>query len=323
MRRRAITASSFVFVIISSVQCFAFNTAGHKVSGAIAYDLLLQNSPETVEKIVALLKQHPYYEEHWRSELDSLRATDCDCGLFMLAAEWPDVVRSDKKHAELNHPKWHYTDEPFRPAGQSESIRTLPPDEENIMTAYEKNLTILKNGAETPQNRAIALCWVFHLIGDIHQPCHTTSLFTTDYPRGDKGGNSAFIKANPGAEPMKLHWFWDELVLVSEDLSDAQRKSIELRNRPEFARSKLTELDTESSFNEWKNSSVRLAKEVVYLDGKMTGSPNKETAVVLPEDYVKTAKATGERQIVLAGYRMADVMEKSFGLVQIVARPHP
>jgi len=323
MRRRLITACVFVIVIISAASVFAFNKPGHKVSGVIAYDVLLQKSPETVENVIALLKQHPYYEEHWIGELESLPATERDCGLFMLAAEWPDVVRSDKKHEEYNHPKWHYTDEPFKPAGQPESIKTLPPDEENIMTAYEKNLAVLKNESETPQNRSIALCWIFHLIGDIHQPCHTTSLFTTEYPEGDKGGNLVFIKTEPDAAAIKLHWFWDDLILESEELRAAQSRATELQKRPEFARSKLTELDIESSFEEWKDTSVKLAEEVVYCKGKMTGGPSKESAPVLPDGYLITAKATGERQIVLAGFRMADVMEKSlqFGSEHFASAP--
>ncbi|MGA2797824.1 MAG: S1/P1 nuclease [Thermoguttaceae bacterium] len=316
MRRRLISACVFVIVTISAASGFAYNKPAHKVSGVIAYDVLSRKSPETVEKIITLLKQHPYYEEHWTGELESLPAANRDCGLFMLAAEWPDVVRSDKKHTEYNHPKWHYTDEPFKPAGQPESVKTLPPDEDNIMAAYEQNLAVLKNESETPRNRAIALCWIFHLIGDIHQPCHTTSLFTTEYPEGDKGGNLVFIKTGPDAAAMKLHWFWDDVVLESEDLNAALSRAIELQKRPEFARSKLTELDAETSFEEWKDASVKLAEKVVYCNGKMTGGPSKQSAPVLAEDYIITAKATGERQIVLAGYRMADVMEKSvqFGL---------
>ena len=134
----------------------------------------------------------------------------------MLAAAWPDEVRSDKKHPEYNHPKWHYTDEPFKPAGQPESVETVPPDEENIMMAYGKNVAIMKNELETPRNRAIAVCWVFHLIGDIHQPCHTTSLFTTEYPKGDKSANLIFIKVGPGCDVIPLHWFWDDLILAAK-----------------------------------------------------------------------------------------------------------
>ena len=261
MRRRLITACVFVIVMMTAASGFAYNKPAHKVSGAIAYDVLLQNSSETVQEIVALLKQHPYYEEHWMGELESLPAADRDCGLFMLAAEWPDVVRSDKKHPEYNHPKWHYTDEPFKPDGQPDSIKVLPPDQENIMMAYEKNLAVLRNVSETPQNRAIALCWVFHLIGDIHQPCHTTSLFTTDYPEGDKGANLVFIKAKPDSEAIKLHWFWDDLILGSEELRDARNKAIELRNVLSLQVSKLTELGTESSFENGKTPVLSLRRK--------------------------------------------------------------
>ena len=323
MRRRLITACVFVNMMISAVSCLAYNMPAHKVTGAIAYDVLLHESPETIEKVIALLKQHPYYDEHWLGELESLPAADRDCGLFMLAAEWPDVVRSDKVHKEYNHPKWHYTDQPFKPAGQPESVKTSPPDEENIMTAYEKNLAVLKNASETPQNRAIAICWILHLIGDIHQPCHTTALFTTEYPEGDKGGNLVFIKTGPDAAAMKLHWFWDDLVLENEDLDAAISRASELQKRPAFARSQLTELDLESSFEKWRDASVKLAVDVVYCNGKMTGSPSKESAPVLSEDYILTAKATGERQIVLAGLRMADVMERSFSVVRNISCSRP
>ena len=149
------------------------------------------------------------------------------------------------------------------------------------------------------------------MIGDIHQPCHTTSLFTTEYPAGDQGANLVFIKVAPDGEVIKLHRFWDDLILGSEDLREARKTATELRNRPEFAKARLAELETEKSFEQWKDASVKLAKEVVYGDGKMTGSPSEDSAPVLPDGYVKTAKATGQRQIVLAGYRMADVMKKS------------
>jgi len=308
---RCVTAGVvLILTTLLAVPGLAYNKPGHKVSGAIAYDLLQQDSPATVQNIVALLKRHPYYEEHWKSDLDALPAADRDRGLFMLAAAWPDEVRSDKKHPEYNHPKWHYTDEPFKPAGQPASVKTAPPDEENIMMAYPKNVAILKNQSETPQNRAIAICWIFHLIGDVHQPCHTTSLFTTEYPEGDKGANLVFVKAAPDGEPIRLHWFWDDLILGSEDLRDAQKTAIELRRRPEFARAKLAELDAETLFEQWKDASAKLAKEVVYCNGTITGSRHKESAPVLPKEYMKTAKATGQRQIVLAGYRMADVMKK-------------
>jgi hypothetical protein len=245
--------------------------------------------------------------------LESAPAEDRDCGLFMFAAEWPDVIRSDANYKDYHHPKWHYTDEPYKPADQPASVKTLPPDDENIMPAFEKNLAIMNDEKESPQNRAVAICWVLHLIGDIHQPLHTTSLFTVDYPNGDQGGNLVFIKPKPDGRPTKLHWFWDDLILESEDFVEARNLATALRTRPEFARPNLTPIDGETTFEQWKDSSVKLAIDAVYCNGKVMGSPHKDSAApVLSEAYVKSAKAVAERQIVLAGYRIADRLKQSF-----------
>jgi len=52
----------------------------------------------------------------------------------------------------------------------------------NILTAMAENESVVKNESDG-ERRVIALAWLFHLVGDIHQPLHTTQLFTVDYPR--------------------------------------------------------------------------------------------------------------------------------------------
>ena len=44
-----------------------------------------------------------------------------------------------------------------------------------------------------PERKAIALAWLYHLVGDIHQPLHTAQLFTVDSPNGDTGGNEICV----------------------------------------------------------------------------------------------------------------------------------
>ena len=44
-----------------------------------------------------------------------------------------------------------------------------------------------------PADRADALCWVCHLVGDIHQPLHCVSLFNATFTSGDRGGNSIHL----------------------------------------------------------------------------------------------------------------------------------
>ena len=50
--------------------------------------------------------------------------------------------------------------------------------------------------------------------------------------------------------------------------------------------------------------------EKAYLHGNLNGGVSKETAPDLPEGYTKAAKGTAERQAALAGYRLADELQK-------------
>ena len=53
-----------------------------------------------------------------------------------------------------------------------------------------------------------------------------------------------------------------------------------------------------------------MAIEKAYLRGELKGSTNSDTAPALPADYTKAAKVVAERQAALAGYRLADEIQK-------------
>ena len=69
-----------------------------------------------------------------------------------------------------------------------------------------ENESVVKNETD-PERKAIALAWLFHLVGDIHQPLHTAQLFTVDYPKGDRGGNEICVRVTQAGQPMDLHRF--------------------------------------------------------------------------------------------------------------------
>ena len=64
-------------------------------------------------------------------------------------------------------------------------------------------------------NKAVVLCWIFHLVGDVHQPLHVVSMFTPELPDGDRGGNLIFVRPRPDSPPMRLHAFWDNATGVT------------------------------------------------------------------------------------------------------------
>jgi hypothetical protein len=95
-----------------------------------------------------------------------------------------------------------------------------------------------------PERRAIALTWLFHLVGDIHRPLHTAQLFTVEYPKGDRGGNEICVRVTQAGQPMDLHRFWGNLApkppgvsarsaqrTWEQALSSGQKKISRLRRR--------------------------------------------------------------------------------------------
>jgi hypothetical protein len=116
---------------------------------------------------------------------------DRDMVLFMQAARWADDIRSnDKQH---HRALWHYINRPFKPEGQPASVQIGQPEPVNILTALAENQNVVKNENDA-ERKAIALAWLFHLVGDIHQPLHTAQLFTADYPQGDRGGSEICVQ---------------------------------------------------------------------------------------------------------------------------------
>ena len=92
------------------------------------------------------------------------------------------------------------------------------------------NESVVENQND-PERRAIALAWLFHLVGDIHQPLHTAQLFTVDYPQGDRGGNEICVRVKEAERPMDLHRFWDGVITSSSNLTRLRNEAAALLNR--------------------------------------------------------------------------------------------
>ena len=234
--------------------------------------------------------------------------------LFMQAARWPDDIhRTDKQH---HRGPWHYINWPFKPDGQPVSVQAREPDPVNILTALSENETLVKN-ANDPERKAIALAWLFHLVGDIHQPLHAAQIFTIDYPNGDRGGNQICVRVTQGGQPIALHRFWDGVITSSQNLTRLQNEATVFRNRQEFQRSQLIEL-ANTGFESWAKESFEIATKIAYRNGGRIGIPrggNKDctmitAAPVLPMGYVVSASRIADRRMILAGYRLAGLLTR-------------
>jgi hypothetical protein len=278
------------------------------VSGAMTYTLLQRADPEAAAHWTAILKQHPHFETHWQDQLANIAVENQPQCLFMLAARWPDVIRGNP---DFDQPQWHYINIPYKPDGQPASVAVSEPAEVNILLAFRTNMNILRGEAADAQ-RAVALCWVLHLVGDVHQPLHATTLFTTDFPapEGDRGGTRFYVRATPQSDVINLHKFWDDLILGAEDFQSARNTATLIRlTRPRSELPELAAQPADSDFRAWTEAeSFPLAKSRVYLDGRLAGSPQREHAPILPAGYARSAKQLAERRLALSAYRLADLL---------------
>lgn len=291
--------------ILAAGPGLAWNRAGHMIMGGIAFDDLQHSVPATVARVVAILRQHPQYESHWKPQLLGMSEEDQARFLFMLAARWPDDIRGD---SVFDHPLWHYINYPYRPPGQPASLPGPAPAAEDIVTAFQRNVAVVKSAAPDPE-KAVALCWIFHLMGDSHQPLHAAALVTTQFPMGDRGGNLFFVRPDPASSTQNLHAYWDNILFTDEHYDAARVRAMALENA--HRRRSLGELG-EPQFETWlKKESFDLAVSTAYRRGKLPSGGDRDHGIPVPRDYAARARRVAEYRVALSGYRMADLLRNT------------
>src|SRR5262249_43219279 len=182
------------------------------------------------------------------------------------------------------------------------------------LTAIAANERAVRSESD-PAKRGIALTWLFHLIGDIHPSLHAASLFSREYPKGDEGGTDTCLRVTPRRATLSLHQLWDELLTSSHNTRTIRNMATELRHR--FPRNTLTEL-TATDREIWAKESFEIATKIAYQNGTFRGTPKgtrrdcREVtdAVLLPNGYMAIATKIADRRMMLAGYRLADLLQR-------------
>jgi hypothetical protein len=301
----------------------AWNATGHEVVAEIAWKDL---KPGVRDKISAMLMVHPHFKQYLVTSDDDAQSPEYAAHVFMRAAIWPDLVRSGRGNGDkdYHHSAWHYIDYPIIAEGTDKSTLELPSlgekletgkQPENVLQALEWSLERLKNPDAPAAEKAVALAWLVHLVGDVHQPLHAVSRFSTAYPKGDRGGNLFMVKYHGNVT--NLHSFWDGVLggYMSVKLVDAvAAKAGELHPRTEFEKALAV-----TKFGDWAGESFALARDVVYDGGKLKGVTREVnvadkgmTTPDLPEKYDETARDTARQRVALAGYRLADLLNRIF-----------
>lgn len=313
MMTRLAVAVLTIFVCVSNA--LAWNSLGHKVVAEIAWRQL---TPEQRQSIVDTLRRHPRFDTDFAAKMedDVLKGDKAlqDHWIFQHAATWPDVIRGDKDH---DRPEWHYID---IPQFLDESDRTafagkLPV---NISTDYPSN-TLREHynvvqaielcratlgGKAGPEAKAMAYCWLFHLVGDIHQPLHCTALFSVShFPKGDRGGNEIPLKRGKN-----LHSLWDNLLGREYYMRNVEKAVAELSDRNRFG-DVWNSAAKETDPRKWAVESHALCESFLYSDAILQAarampSGAKLSPIDLPEAYYTTAGERARERVIAAGMRL-------------------
>jgi len=285
----------------------AWSRQGHMVTGAIAYARLQAEDPEALATVLSLLREHPHYSELLQAPDDwGLDAADGDLAIFMNAARWADDVRSapfeDYSESRWHYVNYHYERGKLTPPG-------APSDDGFLLWALNENHQRLQQGSR--QDRAVALTWMFHLVGDAHQPLHTVAYHAPAHPDGDRGGNLFFVRVRADADTINLHWLWDDLVIGTGRFTDVRNRAIELRLQAPLTPEALARRASNLDFDTWAEEGAQLAVEYVYRRGALE-SGTREQGLILPDDYITIVQPLAEERAVLAGYRLARLLADAF-----------
>lgn len=303
----------------------AWNAHGHMTIALIAYRRL---DPTVRSKVNEILRSHPAFAEFKAKRHTNF--ADEEAWIFMMAATWPDSIKDRRNpyHAEFDpddpdaparifhkgiHDIKHFVDTPFVQAG----VVGTPPGPRTILTFLPQNLKILKVSGDA-RARAVALSWIIHLMGDIHQPLHCASRFDADFPDGDQGGNLSVIQPADSIRPMKLHAFWDAALGSSSSASTINHDAKAIMEDDSLQAGSLTELAAHKLPKEWADESFKLAVEIAYEDGTIPGlpqhqldeDPNAPIPVLSPKSRTR-AMDIADRQAALASFRLAEAIKSA------------
>lgn len=266
---------------------FAWGSEGHKVVTAIAQAYL---TPVARSNAEAILSGDP----------DTLTPPD-----LVSRSTWADAWRGSG-HRETA--QWHFVDiELDNPDVAAACFGDPPPlplaslgpagscviDRINAFTAELRN-------PQTPQaERVLALKYVLHLVGDLHQPLHASDSH-------DRGGNCVLLSLG-GARTQNLHSYWDTSVVKAMG-SDPVALAAELRARITPAQKVLWERGTP---RDWAMEAFAVARSTAYRLPSSAKCGGDEGPVALPSGYAEAAQSAAALQLERAGVRLALVLNQA------------
>jgi hypothetical protein len=179
---RILMSVAAIAAILLPQPAFAWGKTGHRVIGKIA---------------------EPFLTPTARTGIEGILGTET----MAEASNWPDFMRADlAPFWQHDAGPWHYV---TVPRGKTYDAAGAPP-EGDAVTALDKFSRVVRDTRAPLQQRQLALRFIIHIVGDLHQPLHAGN-------GSDKGGND--VKVTFQGRSTNLHSVWDSALVDEEQLS--------------------------------------------------------------------------------------------------------
>ncbi|MCK9366730.1 MAG: S1/P1 nuclease [Metallibacterium scheffleri] len=233
-----------------------------------------------------------------RAQVDALLASEHAQSLADIA-NWADTLRDDpdqaalgKATAPLHYVNMHGSCD-YKPALDCH-------DGQCVVGAINHYAAILGNRSLSIAARAQALNFVVHFVGDVHQPLHAGYL-------QDRGANDYQVQFD--GQGSNLHRVWDSGLLSTRHLDAPDYTALLQKQGPVALPAPIAPLDNPPA--QWAEQSCRIVMhDGVYPDGH-----------VISAAYIERERPLAERQLRLAGKRLADLLDRVLGDSRAVSTP--
>jgi ribosomal protein S26 len=293
---------------------FGWDDVGHKTTAYIAWQRMSPAARETVIKILRAAPEDSHLSAYYRQYGPEPEQTK-KLEYFMLVATWADIVRDrafENRQKKYHKSNWHYDDTFWKQVAGKAEVLTGFEEGGVAVDKLEDFDKVIRDASASDKDKAIAIAWIMHLTGDLHQPLHTSARVTDLEPKGDQGGNT-FLLTPPGTpreNQTSLHWFWDSIVGRNMPLKGdtCERDYIVSVARHLMKKHPYSSFSSSLHLGEyrgWQQESFKFNPADVF-------SPDLVRFQMPSEKYKRNAFRVAERQLALAGYRLGETFNRLF-----------
>lgn len=304
MRCKLPLLTAAALLSLNPTPAWAWDEFGHVVVARIAWENM---TPQARTRAIQILRAAPPNSGLGRGFGVGSLSPQQQVRLFVSAGHWPDDIRNP------NHPG-HSFDRGNRHFVnlfwiQNTDFGTIRPSNRPPFGDLLSDMPGLRRALTGPNqgDAAVSLAWIIHLVGDIHQPLHSSSRITPLDEDGDRGGNDFRLAGSS----RNLHSYWDGVITRNHPPRQGESDdNYLLRVASDIAsrnpRSQFQAALAITDVTAWARESLDLAQTRTYR-------PPLRRNQQPPVAYNRSALAAAEPRAALAGYRLAAMLNGALG----------